>query len=118
MAPEGILLFLPPLSLVGLRNRRSPAPNSTPIARVRYVHQRCNHYRYDLYVHQGSPYSVADSATLRLSRPHKRTNEERLQELGLAVNVHSRSAGHHAIKLLREEGITRAVFHAFDGKPK
>lgn len=42
----------------------------------------------------------------------------RFQEHGLAVNVHSRSAGHHAISLLREEGITRAVLHAFDGKPK
>lgn len=41
-----------------------------------------------------------------------------LQELGLAVNVHSRSAGHHAIKLMRDVGVTRAVLHAFDGKPK
>ena len=40
------------------------------------------------------------------------------QELGLAVNVHSRSAGHHAITLLRDVGVTRAVLHAFDGKPK
>lgn len=42
----------------------------------------------------------------------------RWQELGLAVNVHSRAAGHHAITLLRNEGITRAVLHAFDGKTK
>ncbi|CAM9825529.1 unnamed protein product [Hapterophycus canaliculatus] len=47
-----------------------------------------------------------------------RRQARRAEELGLAVNVHSRSAGHHAITLLREEGITRAVFHAFDGKPK
>ncbi|CAM9520102.1 unnamed protein product [Discosporangium mesarthrocarpum] len=40
------------------------------------------------------------------------------EDLGLAVNVHSRSAGHHAISLLREVGVTRAVLHAFDGKPK
>jgi TatD DNase family protein len=39
-------------------------------------------------------------------------------ELGLAVNVHSRSAGHHAIALLRELGVTKALFHAFDGKSK
>jgi TatD DNase family protein len=39
-------------------------------------------------------------------------------ELGLAVNVHSRSAGHHAIALLSELGVTKALFHAFDGKPK
>lgn len=38
------------------------------------------------------------------------------QELGLAVNVHSRSAGHHAIALLQEAGVNRAVLHAFDGK--
>lgn len=38
-------------------------------------------------------------------------------ELGKAVNVHSRSAGHHAISLLEAEGATRAVLHAFDGKP-
>eukprot|EP00904_Undaria_pinnatifida_P011462 jgi/Undpi1/7446/HiC_scaffold_22.g09919.m1 len=42
----------------------------------------------------------------------------RAEELGLAVNVHSRSAGHHAITLLRDVGVTRAVLHAFDGKPK
>eukprot|EP00752_Nemacystus_decipiens_P002492 g2343.t1 len=47
-----------------------------------------------------------------------RRQARRAEELGLAVNVHSRSAGHHAISLLKEEGITRAVLHAFDGKPK
>ncbi|CAB1112356.1 unnamed protein product [Ectocarpus sp. CCAP 1310/34] len=47
-----------------------------------------------------------------------RRQARRAKELGLAVNVHSRSAGHHAISLLQEEGITRAVLHAFDGKPK
>ncbi|CAM9419288.1 unnamed protein product [Choristocarpus tenellus] len=40
------------------------------------------------------------------------------EDLGLALNVHSRSAGHHAISLLRDIGLSRAVFHAFDGKPK
>jgi Tat protein secretion system quality control protein TatD with DNase activity len=39
-------------------------------------------------------------------------------DLGLAVNVHSRSAGHHAIGLVSELGVTKALFHAFDGKPK
>jgi TatD DNase family protein len=37
-------------------------------------------------------------------------------ELGLAVNVHSRAAGHHAIALLQELGVTAAVMHAFDGR--
>lgn len=37
-------------------------------------------------------------------------------ELGFAVNVHSRAAGHHTVALLREAQCTRAVLHAFDGR--
>ncbi|CAN0280806.1 unnamed protein product, partial [Ascophyllum nodosum] len=32
--------------------------------------------------------------------------------------MHSRSAGHHAIRLLQDEGVKRTVIHVFDGKPK
>lgn len=41
-------------------------------------------------------------------------------ELGLPLNVHSRSAGHHAIALLREVGMPRdsVLMHAFDGRAK
>lgn len=44
-------------------------------------------------------------------------------ELGLVVNVHSRSAGHHALDMvIQHPGFTsgrlRALFHAFDGKCK
>lgn len=39
------------------------------------------------------------------------------KELDLCVNVHSRNAGHHAIAMVAESGVDRAVFHAFDGKP-
>jgi TatD DNase family protein len=34
----------------------------------------------------------------------------------LALNVHSRSAGHYTIDLLREAGARRVLLHAFDGK--
>ncbi len=38
------------------------------------------------------------------------------RELDLPLNVHSRSAGHHTIGLLREHGATRVLMHAFDGR--
>jgi TatD DNase family protein len=37
-------------------------------------------------------------------------------ELALPLNIHSRSAGHHTIALLRETGATRVLMHAFDGR--
>ncbi len=37
-------------------------------------------------------------------------------ELNLPLNVHSRSAGKYAIKLLSEAGAQRVQMHAFDGK--
>lgn len=37
-------------------------------------------------------------------------------ELGLPLNVHSRSAGHHTIDLLLSCGARRVLMHAFDGK--
>lgn len=38
------------------------------------------------------------------------------RELGLPVNVHSRSAGRHAVKMLLENTASRVQLHAFDGK--
>lgn len=37
-------------------------------------------------------------------------------ELDLPLNVHSRSAGRHAVALLMESGAKRVQLHAFDGK--
>lgn len=41
---------------------------------------------------------------------------ELAEELDLPLNVHSRSAGHHAIDLLAGCGARRVLMHAFDGK--
>jgi len=38
------------------------------------------------------------------------------KELDLPLNIHSRSAGRHAVALLLEYGATRVQMHAFDGK--
>jgi TatD DNase family protein len=41
---------------------------------------------------------------------------ELARELDLPLNVHSRSAGRHAIDLLLDKGARRVLMHAFDGK--
>ena len=42
---------------------------------------------------------------------------EKAIEYNLPLNVHSRSAGHHAITFLSENGANNVLFHAFDGRP-
>eukprot|EP00624_Nannochloropsis_granulata_P007844 evm.model.NODE_9838_length_19339_cov_67.359581.6 len=79
---------------------------------------------------------VDPEATKLIQQECMRQQVELALELDLAVNVHSRSAGHHALALLRETAATaaaaaaedgpggregrkrgiRAVFHAWDGK--
>ncbi len=39
------------------------------------------------------------------------------KELDLPLNVHSRSAGRHTVRFLRDQGARRVLLHAFDGKP-
>lgn len=56
--------------------------------------------------------------------PERRRAQQELLEriaavaggLGLALNVHARSAGHYALDLLRAAGARRVLMHAFDGK--
>jgi TatD DNase family protein len=38
------------------------------------------------------------------------------EELDLPLNVHSRSAGRHTVRFLRQHGAQKVLLHAFDGK--
>ncbi len=61
-------------------------------------------------------WKVKDEAELELQREIFERMIALSLELDLPLNVHSRSAGHHAIAVLLERGATRVQLHAFDGK--
>jgi TatD DNase family protein len=61
-------------------------------------------------------WKVQDPAELEVQREIFTRFIELSKELDLPLNVHSRSAGHHAISLLLERGAKRVLLHAFDGK--
>jgi TatD DNase family protein len=62
-------------------------------------------------------WKVREEADLERQREIFRRFVRLSLELDLPLNIHSRSAGRHAIALLLEEGARRAQLHAFDGKP-
>jgi TatD DNase family protein len=61
-------------------------------------------------------WKVQEPADLELQQEIFAGFVELSKELDLPLNVHSRSAGHHAIALLLARGARRVLLHAFDGK--
>jgi TatD DNase family protein len=59
---------------------------------------------------------VTEAAAKEIQQEIFRSFIELSKELGLPLNVHSRSAGRQAIGMLLEHGATRVQLHAFDGK--
>lgn len=62
-------------------------------------------------------WKVQDEAQRELQREIFRRFVRLGAELDLPLNIHSRSAGRHVIRLLLDEGARRVQLHAFDGKP-
>jgi TatD DNase family protein len=61
-------------------------------------------------------WKVQDAAAREIQREILAQHIALACELDLPLNVHSRSAGRHAIAWLREHGAQRVLMHAFDGK--
>jgi TatD DNase family protein len=59
---------------------------------------------------------VKDEAGREMQREIFRTFIDLSKELGLPLNVHSRSAGRHVVTLLLETTAARVQLHAFDGR--
>ena len=61
-------------------------------------------------------WKVQEAADRELQRDILAQHVALSRELDLPLNVHSRSAGRHAIAWLQEHGARRVLLHAFDGK--
>ena len=61
-------------------------------------------------------WKVRDEGDLALQREIFALFIDLSLEVDLPLNVHSRSAGRHAIEVLRERGAKRVQLHAFDGR--
>jgi len=61
-------------------------------------------------------WAVKEEADRELQREIFKNFIRLSRELGLPLNVHSRSAGRQAVACLIESGATRVQLHAFDGK--
>jgi len=59
---------------------------------------------------------VKSESQLEIQREIFRSFIELSKEVNLPLNVHSRSAGRHAIDILIKHGATRVQLHAFEGK--
>ncbi|MBF0369279.1 MAG: TatD family hydrolase [Magnetococcales bacterium] len=59
---------------------------------------------------------IKEEGERALQRQHFQAFIALSKELNLPLNVHSRSAGHHAIALMLQEGAQKVQLHAFDGK--
>lgn len=61
-------------------------------------------------------WKVQDTADREMQRDILARHVALSRELDLPLNVHSRSAGRHAIAWLRDNGARHVLMHAFDGK--
>ena len=61
-------------------------------------------------------WKVQDTADREMQRDILAQHVALSRELDLPLNVHSRSAGRHAIAWLQENGARHVLMHAFDGK--